>query len=513
MNYNEHNQTNEFLDSFAARSFIPLILQPTRITSHSNTLIDNIFSNVIDPDIISGNLTASISDPLRQFSIIPNMFGNIPGNKPNIYERDWSKFDRENFILDYFCVEWEDLLKIDELNADKSTKKFLDKINTLLDTYAPLKRVKKYKLKFKSKPWITLGLQKSVKNKLLTNFINKKDPILKEECHTNYKKYRNLLSTLMKKSKQAYYDRYFEKNWENIKNTWKGIKSLISLKTVASSILTVLSLDNGDTITNPYDIANTFNNYFASIAETTKKNIKYTHKHFSDYLSNESDSTIFLQPTDKEEIANIISSLNSSKASGPNIIPYRILFLLKNDISKQLADLFNLSFLTGVFTSVLKIAKVIPVFKKDSKLDYSNYRPISLLSNIEKILEKLMYKRLYTFLNNNNIYNLQFGFRQQYSTSHALINITEIIRKALDDGNIGCGVFVDLQKAFDTVDHQILLAKLSYYGIRGVSNDWFKSNLSNRSQYVSINGYDSGLAAINCGVPQGSVLGPLLFLL
>ena len=125
-----------------------------------------------------------------------------------------------------------------------------------------------------------------------------------------------------------------------------------------------------------------------------------------------------------------------------------------------------------------------------------------------------MYKRLYTFLNNNNIiYNLQFGFRQQYSTFHALINITEIIRKALDDGNIGCGVFADLKKAFDTVDHQILLAELSHYEIRGVSNDWFKSYLSNRSQYVSINGYDSGLAAISCGVPHGSVLGPLLFLL
>ena len=131
----------------------------------------------------------------------------------------------------------------------------------------------------------------------------------------------------------------------------------------------VLSLDNGDTVTNPYDIANTFNNYFPSIAETTKKkNIKYSHKHFSDYLSNENSSTIFLQPTDKEEIANIISSLNSNKASGPNSIPYRILFLLKNEISKQLANLFNLSFMTGVFPSVLKTAKVVPVFKKDSKL-------------------------------------------------------------------------------------------------------------------------------------------------
>ena len=234
----------------------------------------------------------------------------------------------------------------------------------LLDTYAPLKRINKYQLKFKSKPWITFGLlkSKSVKNKLLTNFVNKKDPVLKEEFHTKYKKYRNLLSTLMKKSKQAYYDKYFERNWNNIKNTWKGIKSLISLKTVASNVPTVLSLDNGDTITNPYDIANTFNNYFASIAETTKKNIKYSHKH----LSNESDSTIFLQPTDKEEIANIMSSLKSSKASGPNIIPYRILFLLKNEISKNLADLLNLSFTAGVFSSVFKTAKLVPFLKKDS---------------------------------------------------------------------------------------------------------------------------------------------------
>ena len=125
-----------------------------------------------------------------------------------------------------------------------------------------------------------------------------------------------------------------------------------------------------------------------------------------------------------------------------------------------------------------------------------------------------MYKRLYTFLNKNNIiYNLQFVFRQQYSTSNALINITENTRKVLDNGNIGCLVFVDLQKAFDTADYQILSAKLNHYGIRGVSNDWFKSYLSNRNQYISIYGYESGLAALSCGVPQGSVLGPFLFLL
>ena len=146
------------------------------------------------------------------------------------------------------------------------------------------------------------------------------------------------------------------------------------------------SFVNGDTITNPYNIGNTFNNYFASIAETT----------------------------DKEEIANIISSLNSNKTSDPNSIPDRILLLLKNEMPKQLADLLNLSPTAGVFSSVLKTEKVVPVFKKDSKLDYSNYRPTFLLSSIEKILEKIMYKRLYTFLNNNDII-YKFGFRKQYS--------------------------------------------------------------------------------------------------
>ena len=161
LNYNEHNQTNEFLDPFASNSFRPLNLQPTRITSHSSTVIDNIFSNVIAPDIISGNLTATISDHLPQFLIIPNIFCNISGNKSNIYELDWFKFDQENFILDYFFFffDWEDLLKTDELNFGNSTRMYLEKISMLLDTYAPLKRINKYKMKLKSKPWITLGLQ------------------------------------------------------------------------------------------------------------------------------------------------------------------------------------------------------------------------------------------------------------------------------------------------------------------------------------------------------------------
>ena len=164
--------------------------------------------------------------------------------------------------------------------------------------------------------------------------------------------------------------------------------------------------------------------------------------------------------------------------------------------------------MTGVFLSVLKTAKVVHVFQKDSKFDYSNYRPISLVSNIDEMLENLCIRDISITIILSITYSLDLN-----NISHSLINITKNIRKVLDDRNIGYGVFVDLQKAFDTVDHKILLAKLNHYRICGVSDDWFKSHLSNHNQYVSINEYESGLAALNCGIPQGSVLGSLLFLL
>ena len=143
-----------------------------------------------------------------------------------------------------------------------------------------------------------------------------------------------------------------------------------------------------------------------------------------------------------------------------------------------------------------------------------NYRPISLLSNINKIYEKLMYSRLYNFLNLHNcIYDLQFGFRGKHSTNHALLSLTENICDALDNYNFACGIFIDLQKAFATVDHSILLDKQNHYGIRGKANDWFKSYLRTRKQYVSIRGFESKTENMEFGVPQGSVLGPLLFLI
>ena len=201
-----------------------------------------------------------------------------------------------------------------------------------------------------------------------------------------------------------------------------------------------------------------------------------------------------LQECDEVEIKSIMKSFDTKKASCPNSIDNYILTMLMEEISLPLAKIFNISFSTGVHPDLFKISKTTTIFKKGSRLQVCNYhyQPISLLSNLNKSLEKLMFSRIHSFLENYKcIYSLQFGFRAKHSTNHALIDITEKIRNALDNKNHVCGVFVDLQKAFDTVNHNILLSKLNYYVVRGTANDWFSSYLSNRSQYVSIMGFDS----------------------
>ena len=230
----------------------------------------------------------------------------------------------------------------------------------------------------------------------------------------------------------------------------------------------------------------------------------YCNKHFK-FLINQ---------TDPQEVEDIIKDFDTSKGVGPNSIPPKILKQISHLISKPLSDIFNKSFRTGVFPGLLKISKINPIHKKDSKLIISNYRPISLLSNLNKIIEKLMFKRLYAFLEQYKcIYDLQFGFRKNHSTNHAIISIIQKVQDAIKDNKFAIGVFIDLQKAFDTVNHSILLEKLNHYGISGISNTWFKSYLSDRQQFVCIDGENSDFTITEHGVPQGSVLGPLLFLI
>ena len=174
----------------------------------------------------------------------------------------------------------------------------------------------------------------------------------------------------------------------------------------------------------------------------------------------------------------------------------------------------NRSIEIGKYPSKLKYAKIVPIYKNDDDENPGNYRPISLLSNINKIYEKLMYNRIASFLKKNNtLFSTQYGFREKHTTQHALLDIVSKIQNNMDNKLFSCGIFIDLQKAFDTVNHTILLSKLNYYGIRGVINNWFCSYLNGRSQTTQISSKILNKELILCGVPQGSVLGPILFLI
>ena len=511
----EHDvNISNFVDILSSYSLLPHINLPTRITQHSKTLIDNIFSN-LNSDFFSGNILAGISDHLPQFLLI-DKFSKY-SFVPNYQYRNWKKLNQEIFLKDFKDIQWNKILEFDKNDVNLSFTLLFETLDKLIEKHAPLQTLSRGSKQRTNKPWITKGIIKSMytRNKLFQSYQREKNPILKCELLTKYKSYRNLITILCKQSKDQYYKSYFATNLHNSKSIWKGINSILGRsKNNKNSSVKSLLVDNS-VCSDPQIIANTFNNFFSKVADNVRRKIPQPFYRYSDYLSNPNPNSLFLTPTDSTEILDFINTLDQSKSSGPHSIPPKVLHLIKNDISVLLAKLFNLSFSDGIFPDILKLAKVIPVFKnKGSTLECSNYRPISLLSNVEKIFEKIIYKRTYSFLNRNNVlYNYQFGFRRSFSTSHALMSISQSIYDALDKGNFACALFIDLEKAFDTVDHSILSAKLLHYGIRGTALNLFSSYLKNRKQFVSVSGANSETSNNKHGVPQGSVLGPLLFLI
>ena len=233
----------------------------------------------------------------------------------------------------------------------------------------------------------------------------------------------------------------------------------------------------------------------------------------NEFLKDSCDNSIFLQPVTDEEIYSIIKSLKNGSPGIDNICAKPIKFV-KDLIIHPLRYVCQLSLSQGCFPYELKISKIIPLYKSGDRTLFNKYRPISLLPLFSKVLERLMHDRLYDCLVKYSIlYSFQFGFRKAHSTYMALTCILDKLHNALEKGEYAIGIFIDFRQAFDTVDHSILLQKLYHYGIRGVAYDWFCDYLKNRTQLVSYHNIQSNYADISCGVPQGSILGHLLFLI
>ena len=489
--------------------YLPYITLPTRITDFSATCIDHIFIRDTSKyrerhtEIFSGILYCDITDHLPCFvTLTCSNLGEDERPIVRLYgEKNTLKFK------DLMTNEsWDDLYTEDT----DWYNNFIDLVYNTFQQSFPL--VKLSRKRAKDKPWITKGLKISTKEKhrLYRLSLRNCDPRVKMK----YKSYKNLLRTCIRKSESFYYQELFENTKSSAYNLWKQLGPIINNKKKKRGNLINKIIKDGVTFSDAKGIANALNSYFCEIGQELQSKFPNTDQSFTNYLPTNTTENFFLQPITAHEIKLEILKLNPKKSPGDDNIGARLLQLCSDVFSENLAKIYNNSITKGEYPKQLKIAKVIALFKKGEKYYPKNYRPISLLSIFNKILEKLLCKQLVSFIERNKIlYNYQFGFRKLYSTTMALIEFSDNIHRLLDEGNYVIGIFIDFTKAFDTVDHEILLHKLYRYGIRGHANNFFRSYLTNRTQYTYVNGEKSDISRITCGVPQGSVLGPLFFVL
>jgi hypothetical protein len=336
---------------------------------------------------------------------------------------------------------------------------------------------------------------------------------MKESLRINLKTYNRILKKNIRLAKSQYYHNIFEKFKKDMKSTWVTIKEIIN-RTKNKKHLPNFFRIEGQNISDPQVIANKFNQYFNDIGPCLAENIQSPNIDFASYLTDTTNQNLHLQPITELQVSTIIDKLPPKTSRGVDGMSLRFVKEIKDSILNPLCAIINQMLITGVFPDKLKIAKIVPVYKKDDKTIVGNYRPISVLPAVSKVFEKVILMQLNDHFKSLNLMNCsQYGFRENHSTEFAAMENIDIIVDNIEKRKIPLNIFLDLSKAFDTLDHSILLCKLQYYGITGNAFRLCKSYLTNRQQYVEYNGYISELLTIKTGVPQGSILGPIFFLI
>ena len=476
----------------------------------SATLIDHIYTNDLDNVLLPGIIISDISD---HFPIFINVSLHTSSKNPSVTKiRDTKNLVPENFLIDLdqklssvFLAHTNS-----ESNADDLFSLFHKTFYNLADCHAPVRNMSKREREKALKPWITRSILKK---------INEKDKLfgiaIKTRNHEKYsraKQLRNQINHEIKLSRKRHNINKIKTASNKSKMMWQIINgTLNSAKKKSKLKLSKIKDVSGKILYDSTEIANSFNKFFINIGRKMADKIPNVENviHSPRVL----DSFV-LSETTSSEIEKLIDNLNDNKSTREDDVLIKLIKMSSQILSPYLAHIFNTCIVQGVYPSLMKTAKVIPLYKDGGKDDCTNYRPISLLLHANKIFEKLIHNRLYKYLQKGKILNQnQYGFRKNHSTEYAIYDLIENKLKSIDKNLYTCALYVDLSKAFDTVNHEILLKKLEHYGIRGIPLDLFRDYLRDRKQYTIVNDTKSEELIIDIGVPQGSVLGPLLFLL
>ena len=510
INLSDYNTTsvNNFSNCLNSMHFIPLITRPTRFppneqTSNPSTL-DHIWINCLVP-FKSGILYMDLTDHCPVF--VNFNFGLLNENDSK-FELRFRPFNKQNFnklVSLVANVNWD--TELDGNNIDMNCVKFIKIVNDFYCHCFPLK-VKFLSRKRLQKPWLSPSLMKLIKQK--SNYFKLfKMNIISKSVNNMFK---NQVNKRIETAKNEYYLRAFDQSRTNIRRTWKIMHDLIG-KNVANRKIKKLLIDN-TMFTEDKDISERFNEFFKTAVTSLNENLPPSNTSPISYVSNSPVESLFsFEPITVSDCSLIIKNLKLTK-NDINSIPVKLFISLHVYLSYPITKLINSSFNVGIFPDSLKVARITPVHKKGATDLPSNYRPISSLPLLSKIFERCAKDQLMEFCARSSVlFRGQFGFQKNKSTCDALIALTEKLYDNLNEKRSTLSVAIDLSKAFDSVNHDILTDKLMMYGIRGVPLNWFKTYLSNRKQYVRIGSSSSKISTLNISVPQGSILGPVLFLL
>lgn len=501
------NFPTNFIEQLSCYGFSQILSKATRICGTSYSLIDHISTND-HMNVIKkcGILTDTTSDHFYTFVSL-----NFVSEKKDkfTYQRNFSVFNKRTF-KNYLNEEtWNEVYLSD--SADKAMEVFSEKFNLYFDLCFPIQKVKPNKNRHSLNPFMSSGLLKSRSTKLKLAKMAKLKPT--ETNLSNFKKYRNIYNTLIKKAKKIHFRNKIAGAKGDSKKTWDVINEAINCNKNNDNIDHILKDDVK--IIDKMKIANLFNEHFSKIGNKVAEKVPKTAVNFKDFLPPPQEETFYLRAVTTTELVSKVIHMNKKKSLDINDLSLALIQEVILPISKPLTFIFNLSISLSQFPNTLKVSKVIPIFKKSGdKNQLGNYRGISLINTFSKIFEKLVSDQLSLFFYRTNFFHEnQFGFLKGKSTNQALLKIINFISEAINNNKISLAVFLDLQKAFDSLNHDILWDKLENAGVRGEALNWFKSYMSNRRQRVKIeNLLSENECQITIGVLQGSILGVVLFL-